>query len=72
MMDVKEVKTQVVKAKEKLFGGEVTMAKTDLAIVAIICVLVGMVLGLCKGLKICAGEKEKECKCKKEDCVTLE
>lgn len=66
MMDVKEVKTQVVEVKEKLFGGEVTMAKTDLAIVAVICVLVGMVLGLSKGLKICAGKKEK--KNKKEDC----
>ena len=67
MMDVKEVKTQVVEAKEKMFGGDVTMARKDFALVVVICVLSGMVLGLCKGLKICTRKKEKECK-KKEDC----
>ena len=65
MMDVKEVKTQVVEAKEKLLGGNITMARKDFALVVVICVLAGMVLGLCKGLKICT--KKKEC-CKNEDC----
>ncbi len=66
MMDVKEMKTQVVHAKEKLLGGEVTMARKDFVFVVTVSVLTGMVLGLCKGLKVCTHKKEKECK--KEDC----
>lgn len=68
MMNVEEMKTQVVNVKEKMFGGEVTMARKDLALVVVISVLVGVILGLCKGLKVCVGKKENECKCDKEDC----
>lgn len=71
MMNVETMKTQVVNAKEKMFGGEVTMARKDLALVVVISVLTGMVLGLCKGLKVCVGKKEKECKCDQEDCCRI-
>ncbi len=66
MMDVKEVRTQVVGVKDKMLSGDVTVAKTTLLVGASICVLVGMTLGLCKSLKICAKQLEK--KEKKEDC----
>ena len=72
MMNVEEMKTQVVSAKEKMFGGEVTMARKELALVVVISVLTGMVLGLCKGLKVCVGKKDKECKCSKDDCCQFE
>ncbi len=72
MMNVEEMKTQVVSAKEKMFGGEVTMARKDLALVVVISVLAGMILGLCKGLKVCVGKKDKECKCKTEDCCQMD
>lgn len=72
MMDVTEVKTQMANAKEKMFGGEVTMARKDLAIIVVICVMAGVILGLCKGLKVCVGKKDKECKCKTEDCCQFE
>lgn len=70
MMDVKEVKTQVMTAKEKMFGGEVTMERKELATLVTISVLAGMILGLCKGLKICTCKQEKECK-KKQKCKTV-
>ena len=70
MMNVETMKTQVVNAKEKMFGGEVTMERKDLALVVVISVLVGMVLGLCKGLKVCVGKKE--CKCNKEESCQMD
>lgn len=70
MMNVETMKTQVISAKEKMFGGEVTMERKDLALVVVISVLVGMVLGLCKGLKVCAGKKE--CKCNKEESCQMD
>lgn len=68
MMDVTEVKTQMKDVKEKMFGGEVTMERKDFATVLVITLLLGIIFGLCKGLKLCAAKKDKKCKCKKEEC----
>ena len=70
MMDVTEVKTKAICVKEKMFGGEVTMCKGTLALIVVVCVLAGMVLGLCKGLNVCAGKKE--CNCGNDDCCQCE
>ena len=70
MMNVETMKTKVVSAKEKMFDGEVTMARKDLAIVIVVSVLTGMILGLCKGLKVCM--EKKECKCNHDDCCHID
>ena len=72
MMKFEEMKTQVTGVKEKMFGGEVTMARKDLVTLVTICVMAGMIAGLCKGLTICAGKKEKGCKCNSEDVCQCE
>lgn len=72
MMDMKEIKTQVISAKEKMFSSDVILTRKEMVILVVISVLTGMVMGLCKGMKICTGKKDKECnkkhKCKKQDC----
>ncbi len=60
-MSVEAMKTQVMETREKIFGGEVTMTRKCLMVVVLVSVLTGMILGLCKGLKICTCKKDKEC-----------
>ena len=59
MMNVNEMKTQVINAKDKVLGGEVTLAKKDFILVISISVLVGVVLGLYKGMKVCTKKKKE-------------